>query len=111
VSIDASLLCSTNRIQNVTIIRRRQSEQWGMAQETEVRGGYSPLSTEPEVYTTREHSKTKQDNTFCRDYLVFTGGLFVFIITTVTQYPEFEISIMGYCPISRDSEPNQIAPS
>ena len=120
------------------------------------------------VYTTREHSKNKQDNTFCRNLFVFISGLFVnktsfckqdnkmsqfhcftccfinnklilpwktrrpycvalfvflwmafcwiyFIFSSETlakqdilrwkQYPEFEMSIMGYRPISRDSEP------
>ena len=66
------------------------------------------------LYTTHIHSKNYQDNTFFRDLFVFISGLFVFISVTRRpssdilcwkQYPEFEISVMGYCSISRDSEP------
>ena len=37
------------------------------------------------IYTTREHSKNKQDNPFCRDLFVFISGLFIFI--SVTRRP------------------------
>ena len=54
-------------------------------------------------------SKNKQDNTFCQDLLVFISGLFVVISTFCDENNiEFEMSIMGYCPISRDSEPMKL---
>ena len=34
------------------------------------------------VYNTREHSKNKQDDTFCRDLFVLISSLFVFIGVT-----------------------------
>ena len=46
----------------LTIIRRR--------------GGYSPTVL---VYSTTEHSKNKQDNTFCRDYF-FLLAVYLFLI-------------------------------
>ena len=49
------------------------------------------------LYILHTTPKIKKYNTFCRD-------LFVYLLaTTITQYPKFEISIMGYCPISREA--------
>ena len=55
-----------------------------------VTGGYSHYSQSLRwiivwVYATCEHSKNKQDNTFCRDLSVFSSSLFVFISVTVTR--------------------------
>ena len=71
------------------------------------------------VYTIHEHSKNKQDNTFSQDLFIFISGLFVFIsrhfaMKTITWMKKMKIlrwkqqywdRIIGYCPVSRDSEP------
>ena len=44
------------------------------------------------VVHTREHSKNKQDNIFCRDLFVFIIGLFVCISVTTTVFVTETIS-------------------
>ena len=66
------------------------------------------------VYTTRQHSKYKQDNTFCPDLFAFISGLFVFMAwqddrhAMKTTFPGWDLNL-GILPNIPRLQSNQIA--